>query len=62
MASGVEEMVVDVAASGRVDAVASDTTFGLSAAGAALRRARDASIAIPVHDGDVTITRERHTF
>jgi hypothetical protein len=42
--------------------VASDTTFGLSATGAALARARDASTAVPIHDGDFMITRERKTF
>ncbi len=62
VASGAEEMIVDVAAKGRVDAVASDTTFGLTSVGAALARARDASTAVPIHDGDVTITRERKTF
>lgn len=62
MASGVEEMIVEVAASGKVEAVASDTTFGLPPAGASLGRARDASTAIPVQDGDVTMTRIRGTF
>jgi Peptidase family M28 len=61
-ASGVQEIVVEVAATGRVEAVASDTSFGLPAAGAALLRAREASIAIPIHDGDVTVTRARATF
>jgi hypothetical protein len=62
VASGVEEIVVEVAAKGRIEAVASDTTFGLPAAGAALARARRASTAIPVQDGDITITRARATF
>jgi len=62
IAYGVEEMVVDVAATGRVDAVASDTSFRFPAIGAALVRARNASIAMPVHDGDVTITRTRATL
>ena len=62
VASGVEEMIVDVAASGSVEAIASDATFGLPATGATLARARDASTAIPIHDGDVTVTRARKTF
>ena len=41
------------------EAVVSDTSFGLPASGAALIRARNASGAVPVHDGDVTIV-ERH--
>jgi hypothetical protein len=62
MAGGVGEMIVDIAANDRVEAVASDSSFGLSAAGAALSRARAASTAIPIHDGDVTVTRARQTF
>jgi len=62
MTVGVEEMTVDIAANGRVDAVASDSSFGLSAAGAPLAQARAASNAIPIHDGDVTVTRARQTF
>jgi len=62
IAYGVEEMVVDVAATGRVDAVASDTSFTFPAIGASLVRARNASTAIPVHDGDITITRTRATL
>lgn len=41
------------------EAVVTDTSFGLPASGAALIRARNASGAVPVHDGDVTIV-ERH--
>jgi hypothetical protein len=41
------------------EAIIFDTSFGLPASGAALIRARDASGAVPVHDGDVTIV-ERH--
>ncbi len=42
-----------------VEAILIDTSFGLPAAAAALIRARDASGAVPVHDGDVTIV-EHH--
>ena len=62
MATGVEEMIVDVAARGRVDAVGSDTTFGLPPSGVLLGRARDASTAIPIQDGDIAITRTRASF
>ena len=41
------------------EAIITDTSFGLPASGAALIKARDASGAVPVHDGDVTIV-ERH--
>ncbi len=58
-AAGVEEMVVEIAARGPVEARASDMTFGLPASGAALLRARDASTAVPSQDGDVTLTRAR---
>ncbi len=61
-ANGVEEMVVEIAAKGRVEAIATDTTFGLPPIGASLARARNASTAIPIQDGDVTITRSRATF
>jgi peptidase M28-like protein len=61
-ATGVEEMVVDLAANGSVDAVASDNSFGLMAAGAALARARAASMAVPIHEGDIVVTRARKTF
>lgn len=58
-ANGVNEMIVECRARGRIEAVASDLTFGLPAAAAPLIAARNASIAIPVQDGDVTITRAR---
>jgi len=35
-----------------IDALAIDTSYGLPPAGAALARARDASTAVPIHDGD----------
>jgi hypothetical protein len=60
--SGVREIVVEVAAKGRVEAIASDTGFGFPTAGAALLRARQESCAMPIQDGDVTITRARATF
>lgn len=59
VAHGVTEMVVDVAGTGRLELFASDTSYGLPAAGAALARARNASSATPVHDGDLTVTRAR---
>ena len=42
-----------------IDVVVTDTTFGLPPAGAALTRARDASTAVPVHDGDTTTVVRR---
>jgi hypothetical protein len=62
VAHATEEMRVDIAAAEGVEAIASDVSFGLPAAGAALARARDASPAVPVDSGDVTITRARATF
>ncbi len=60
--NGVQEIVVDVEAKGRVEVVASDTGFGFPPEGAALLRARAASIATTIQDGDVTVTRARATF
>lgn len=60
--AGVQELVVDVEAAGSVDVIASDSTFAFPAEGAALLRARDASVATTIQDGDVTITRTRATF
>ncbi|HEX6084322.1 MAG TPA: M28 family peptidase [Thermoanaerobaculia bacterium] len=62
VANGVSEMIVECTARGRVEAIGSDLTFGLPAAGAALAKARDASTAIPLQDGDVTITRVKATY
>lgn len=42
-----------------IDAIVADSTYGLPPAGAPLARARDASIAVPVHDGDLTTTMRR---
>lgn len=61
-ANGVKEIVVEIAAKGRVEVVGSDTGFGFPPEGAALKSARDASPAIPIQDGDVTVTRTRATF
>jgi hypothetical protein len=62
VANGVSEMTVECTARGRVEAIGSDLTFGLPAAGAALAEARRLSTAIPVQDGDVTITRARAVY
>ena len=61
-ANGVNEMIVECRARGRIEAVASDMTFGLPAGGAALQNTRDALTAVPNQDGDVTITRVRAAF
>lgn len=58
-AAGVEEMVVEIAARGAIEAIAGDMTFGVPASGAALLQARAASTAVPSQDGDVTLTRAR---
>jgi hypothetical protein len=57
IANGVEEMTVELNARGPVELIASDLSFGLPSP--ALTRARDASLAVPQHDGDVVITRVR---
>ena len=62
VANGVEEMVVEIAANGRVEAVASDVSYGLPPSGAAIANARAASIAVPIHEGDNTITRARGSW
>jgi hypothetical protein len=59
---GVQEIVVEVEAKGSVEVVASDTTFGFPPEGDALLRARAASTAATIQDGDVTTTRARATF
>jgi hypothetical protein len=48
---------VEVAANRAVQAAASDVSFGLPPSGAALLRARAASTATTIQDGDTTITR-----
>jgi len=58
---GASEAVVEIIL-GRdapIDAIVSDTTYGLPPAGAALVRARDASVSVPVHDGDTTTVVRR---
>jgi hypothetical protein len=60
--TGVQELVVEVEATGPVEVIASDTTFAFSAEGVALVRARNASVATTIQDGDVTVTRTRATF
>lgn len=60
--AGVQELVVDIEAPGRIEVVASDTTFAFPREGDALLRARAASTATTIQDGDVTITRTRSMF
>jgi hypothetical protein len=60
--NGVGEMTIECVAPGPIEAVASDITFGLPPAGAPLARARNATPAIPIQDGDVTITRARARY
>ena len=62
VANGVEEIVAEVSATGPVDVVISDATYGLPANGMHLARARNAMNAFPIHDGDATITRARAKF
>ena len=62
VANGVNEMTVECRVRGRIEAVASELTFGLPAAAAPLIAARNASLAMASQDGDVTITRARATF
>jgi len=54
-----DETVVELESPRMLEIVVSDTTYGLPASAAALMHARDASPAVPVHEGDVTITRTR---
>jgi len=49
-----ETVEITLAKDEPIDAVAIDTSYGLPPSGAALARARDASTAVPVHDGDTT--------
>jgi len=53
---GASEALVEITLGrdGPIDVVVSDTSYGIPPAGAALARARDASVAVPVHDGDTT--------
>jgi hypothetical protein len=61
-AYAVQEAVFELDAPGRVEVVASDTTFGLPAGAEALIDARRASNASILGEGDLTITRARASF
>lgn len=61
-ADGSEEMLAEIQAPGLVRIVASDVTHGLPREGEPLARARNASPAVPIHEGDLTITRARITI
>lgn len=61
-AAGVGEMVAVVEAEGPLEIIASDTRYGIPEAGIRLMAARDSTPAVPVQDGDVTITRTRGRF
>lgn len=58
---GAREMTVelDLLRDEPVDAVVTDISFGLPAQGAALQRARNASVAVPANEGDTTTTLRR---
>jgi hypothetical protein len=62
VAEGVQEMIVECRARGKVEAIGSDLSYGFPAAGTALVEARNASTAIPSQDGDVVITRARASY
>ncbi|HVE71312.1 MAG TPA: M28 family peptidase [Thermoanaerobaculia bacterium] len=62
VAEGVQEIVVECTARGRVEAIGSDLSYGFPAAGRSLIEARNASTAIPAQDGDVVITRARAVY
>lgn len=62
VANGVDEAVVECEVRGPVEVIALDMTFGLPPSGAPLAAARRASLGVPNHDGDVTITRARARF
>jgi hypothetical protein len=55
--TGLPEMTVEIRARGAVELIGSDLTFGIRAT--SLTIARNASNAVPQHDGDVAITRAR---
>jgi hypothetical protein len=50
---------IDLTRDEAIDVVMLDSSFGLPPAGAALARARDASLAVPVQEGDLTTTLRR---
>jgi glycerate-2-kinase len=60
--SGGQELVVDIEGTGKLELIASDTSFSFPPEGAALARARDAAGGTAVQDGDVTSTRTRLTL
>ncbi|MBV8516904.1 MAG: M28 family peptidase [Acidobacteria bacterium] len=62
LVSGAPSFDIEFSANARLDVVASDSTYGLPAEGAALAHARDASPAIPIHEGDLTITRVHASY
>jgi len=61
-ADGAEELIAEIQAPGLLRIVASDVTHGLPQGGEPLARARNASNAVPIHEGDLTITRSRLTI
>jgi len=50
---------IDLTQDESIDAVVIDGSYGLPPAGAALAQARDASVAVPVQEGDLTTTLRR---
>jgi hypothetical protein len=50
---------IDTTRDEAIDAVIIDSSYGLPPAGAALAHARDASVAVPVQEGDLTTTLRR---
>jgi hypothetical protein len=58
---GASEAMVEIALGKdeAIDAIVIDTSYGLPPAGAELGRSRDASVAVPVHDGDSTTVVRR---
>jgi hypothetical protein len=55
-------MTVVARVRGHGEAIGSDLSFGLPTSGAALQDARKNSIAMPMQDGDVVITRVRSGY
>ena len=53
------DVALDVDPNAKIEAIASDVSYSLPREGDALARARNASNAVPSHEGDVTITRAR---
>jgi hypothetical protein len=61
-ASPTFDVEIEVPASAKLEAIATDYTFGLPPGSDALQRARADSPAFPSHEGDVTVTRARGVF